>query len=238
VHAELRGLLLAQRGACEAALAAFDEVPRAEWTPEVTALAALCRLRLGDYDEAIAGFDAALALLPGDKDILARRADAVRMRELRMLGPDNPSPMNVIEAALRLAEVKPGELVLDPACGEGRALLCAARNFGARAIGFELDAALVARARANTAGLPVELHCANTLDAELPAADVVYLYLPLRGVAALEQRVLAALQPGGRVVTHDHPMLSVEPVAERHLHAPEKSATVGYPAAVVRLYRP
>ena len=60
-----------------------------------------------------------------------------------------PTPQVAVEQMLKLAEVKPGELVYDLGCGDGRIVITAARRFGARGIGVDIDPAMVRRSRTN-----------------------------------------------------------------------------------------
>ncbi|MEW6688154.1 MAG: SAM-dependent methyltransferase, partial [Pseudomonadota bacterium] len=63
--------------------------------------------------------------------------------------PFIPSPQVVVEEMLRLAQVGPGDVVYDLGSGDGRVVITAAARFGARGVGIERDAALVARSRAS-----------------------------------------------------------------------------------------
>ena len=107
---------------------------------------------------------------------------------------------------LDLAHLKPGEVVADLGCGDGRLLRQAVHSYGAaRAVGYELDAELVATARELNGvdeRLAVREEDALKAAEELAQADVVTLYLTESGNAALLPVLRAALRPTSRVVSY------------------------------------
>jgi SAM-dependent methyltransferase len=131
--------------------------------------------------------------------------------------PDVPfitTPPDVVERMLDLADVHPGELVYDLGCGDGRIVIAAARDRGARGVGVELDTDLVARARAEAerAGVRdrVTIRHADVFTTDVRDADVVMLYLkPHINVKLIPQ--LEKLRPGARVVSHEFSMKGVRP---------------------------
>ena len=111
---------------------------------------------------------------------------------------------------LAMAEVKPGETVYDLGSGDGRIVIMAAEEFGARGVGIELDADLVTQSRAAVAAKGLEdkvriLH-ADILKADLSPADVVTLYLEPGGIELLRPYLERTLKSGIRVVSHRHPI--------------------------------
>lgn len=116
------------------------------------------------------------------------------------------TPAEVVSAMLRLAEAGPRDLVYDLGCGDGRIVIAAARDFGARGIGLELNAAHLERARGNArhAGVTdrVEFRLQNLFEADLSRATMVTLYLLPEVNAALKPKLLRELKPGTRVVSH------------------------------------
>lgn len=110
-----------------------------------------------------------------------------------------------IRKALRLAGLQPGETLFDLGCGNGRVLVIAAREFGARAMGIEIGPAqcLVSwvNARLNGVGSRVRVRRADFYRADLRAADVVFVYLTSAQTARLQARLEEQLRPGARVVT-------------------------------------
>ena len=125
-----------------------------------------------------------------------------------------PTPHRMVQALLEAAQVKPGEMVYDLGCGDGRVLVTAARQFHARGLGFDLDVELVhaARAAAAAAGVrhSVAFRRADLFTVDLSEADVVTLFL----LRELNLRLLPqfkALKPGARVVSYEFDIPGVPP---------------------------
>ncbi|MEP7356482.1 MAG: methyltransferase domain-containing protein [Anaerolineales bacterium] len=116
-----------------------------------------------------------------------------------------PTPQTAVNAMLAAAEVRPGEMVYDLGCGDGRIIITAANKFYARGLGFDLDVELVqaARAAAAAAGVrhTVAFRRANIFEIDLSPADVVTLYL-LREMNGRLLPQLQRLKPGARVVAY------------------------------------
>ena len=134
------------------------------------------------------------------------------------LAPYVSSPLEQVRLMLRVAKVKPGELVIDVGSGDGRIVILAAEEYGARAIGIELDAELVAHSRSVVAARGLDdrvsiLH-ANALDVDISPADVVTLYLTPQGLALLRPYLERTLRPGTRVVSNVFQIPGWEPAAE------------------------
>ena len=129
-----------------------------------------------------------------------------------------PSPEEVVEAMLRLAEVKPDDIVYDLGSGDGRIPIAAARRFGARGVGIDLDPKLVALASrtAQEAGVAdrVKFIEADIFEADISNATVVTLYLLTSINERLRPKLLKELRPGTRVVSHQFRMGDWEPERE------------------------
>ena len=128
---------------------------------------------------------------------------------VRLLGdrpPFEPAPPAVVRAMLEMARVGPGDVVFDLGSGDGRIAIAAAANFGARAVGIEIDPALIARARAaaREAGVAdrVEFRVGDMYAAELGGATVVTLFLNPRPNLKLRPKLQASLPRGARVVSY------------------------------------
>jgi SAM-dependent methyltransferase len=121
--------------------------------------------------------------------------------------PYLPSTSVAVDEMLRLADVGPRDLVADLGSGDGRVLIAAAKDYGARGLGIELDPKLVEESRANArqAGVAdrVEFRQGDVLTADYRDATVVTLYLLPNLVDRLKPRLLA-LKPGTRIVAHDY----------------------------------
>jgi SAM-dependent methyltransferase len=117
-----------------------------------------------------------------------------------------PTPHHVVEAMLELARVAPGDVVYDLGSGDGRIPIAAARRYGVRAVGIELDARLVERARCNAreAGVAhlVEFRQEDLFGASLRDATVVTLFLFPGMNERLRPKLATELAPGARVVSH------------------------------------
>jgi SAM-dependent methyltransferase len=117
-----------------------------------------------------------------------------------------PTPMPVVRAMLELAGVGPADVVYDLGSGDGRMVITAAREFGARGVGIEIHPTLVARARdgAREAGVAdrVEFRLGNMHEADLAPATVVTLFLHPEPNMALRPKLRRELRPGARVVSY------------------------------------
>jgi len=117
-----------------------------------------------------------------------------------------PTPYPVVDAMLRLAGVRAGDRLIDLGAGDGRIVIAAARDYGVRALGIELDPRKAAEARANVqrAGLAhlVEIRQADAFDADLREASVVTLFLFPEINARLAPKLRTELPAGARIVSH------------------------------------
>jgi SAM-dependent methyltransferase len=117
-----------------------------------------------------------------------------------------PTPQPVVEAMLDLAQVKRGDVVYDLGSGDGRIVIAAAKKYGASGVGFEIDPALVRKARENAvaAGVSnrVRFVTQDLFTADLSRASVVTLYLLQSINERLRPRLVRQLKPGARIVSH------------------------------------
>lgn len=124
------------------------------------------------------------------------------------LGTYEPTPLPIVEAMLRLADVQPGEVVFDLGSGDGRIVIMAAERFGARGVGIEIDEKLVAESQraVEAKGLAdkVKILHANAFDVDLRPADVVTLYVASTIMERLRAHMERTLRPGTRVVSHQY----------------------------------
>jgi SAM-dependent methyltransferase len=147
------------------------------------------------------------------------------------LGRFEPSPIEVVERMLQLANVTREDVVFDLGSGDGRVVILAARRYGARGVGVEIDPQLVARSREEARRQQVD-HLvtfvnADALDVDVSAATVVTLFLTPQGNLRLRPKLLSQLRPGARVVSHWHDMADWAPArAERLTPRGERTRTV------------
>ena len=117
-----------------------------------------------------------------------------------------PTPQPVVEAMLDLAGVKESDVVYDLGSGDGRIVITAAKKYRARAVGIEIDPALVKRATDNAAAAGVSDRVKflnqNLFTANISDATVVTLYLLQSLNEKLRPKLVRELKPGARVVSH------------------------------------
>ena len=125
-----------------------------------------------------------------------------------------PTPQNVVDKLLDAAKLTKSDVVYDLGCGDGRIVINAAKRFGVKATGFDIDPKRVAESRANVKSNGVEhlvtIEQKDIFTVDLSPASVVTLYLlPELNVRLIPQ--LEKLRPGSRIVSHDFDMEGVEP---------------------------
>jgi SAM-dependent methyltransferase len=143
-----------------------------------------------------------------------------------------PTDRTTVERILLLAGIQPGERVVDLGCGDGRIVVHAAREFGATAVGVEIDPFRVLWARtwirfAGLLGRASIVH-GNMYSYDVSDADVVILFLSATSNFKLQERIARTLHPGARVVSYYHPVWGWEPDAIGE-------AKGGYPIYVYRI---
>ena len=129
-----------------------------------------------------------------------------------------PTPDEVVEAMLRLAEVSANDVVYDLGSGDGRIPITAARRFGARGVGIDLDPELVAQATrsAQEAGVAdrVRFVEGDIFESDISPATVVTLYLLTSINERLRPKLQKELRPGTRIVSHQFRMGDWDPERE------------------------
>ena len=124
--------------------------------------------------------------------------------------PYVPTTRSVVREMLRVAGVSEGDVVYDLGSGDGRIPIMAAKEFGARGVGIEIDPDLVekARTKAKMAGVAdrVEFRRGDLFKTDLSDATVVTLYLWPEINVKLRPKLLRQLDPGDRIVSHDFRM--------------------------------
>lgn len=130
--------------------------------------------------------------------------------ESKKIVPFVPTPQGVVEKMLELAEVKKGDILYDLGSGDGRIVITAAKKYGVRAVGFEIDPTLIKKSREQIHREKLE-HLAeirqqDILTVDLSPATVLTMYLLPEVNLKLKPKILSQLKPGSRVVSHDFDM--------------------------------
>ena len=138
--------------------------------------------------------------------------------------PFVPSPPHVVQRMLEVAEVKKGDVLYDMGSGDGRIVIEAAKKFGVRGVGIDLNPELVAKARENAAkeGVShlVEFRAQDGLTVDISEATVVTLYMFKWFNNALRPK-LQQLKPGARVIAHDFDIDEWTPTRIEYVKSPE-----------------
>lgn len=149
--------------------------------------------------------------------------------------PFVPTPVEVVDKMLELAAVKKGDVLYDLGSGDGRIVIRAAKKFGVRAVGIEMDRQLLAKARndAREAGVAhlVDFRAEDALQTDLSGATVVTLYMLPWFNEKMKPNFRKYLKPGARIVAHDFgiegwkpdetlklPQIEVKPGDYKHQH--------------------
>lgn len=121
-----------------------------------------------------------------------------------------PTPQEVVEDMLRLANVKKGDVLYDLGSGDGRIAITAAKMYGVRAVGIDIDPARIREANENArkAGVEklVQFRQADLFQSDFSEATVVTLYLLSSVNLKLRPKLQKELKPGARVVSHQFDM--------------------------------
>jgi precorrin-6B methylase 2 len=134
-----------------------------------------------------------------------------------------PTPQEVVDRMLEMAQVKAGDFVIDLGCGDGRNVVTAAQKFGARGFGVDIDPERIKEANENAkkAGVAdkVEFRKANLFETKISDANVMMMYLLSTINLKLRPRILDEMKPGTRIVSHAFDMGDWKP---------DQRDTVGY----------
>jgi hypothetical protein len=156
---------------------------------------------------------------------LALAAPAARAQEGQGDVVYVPTPQIVVDEMLRMAKVGASDYLIDLGSGDGRIIITAAKKYGARGVGVDLDTYLlkVANATAKKEGVADRARFIeqNLFETDLNPATVITTYLLPEMNAQLRPKLLS-LRPGTRVVAHDYAMGEWDPDEEKTLLVPEK----------------
>src|SRR3990170_2854196 len=124
--------------------------------------------------------------------------------------PYFPTPQPLVDRMLEVAEGKGSDFLIDLGCGDGRIPVTAAPRHGARGLGVDFEAQRIVEANENArkAGVVdrVTFRKEDLFDTDIRSASVLTLYLSLSINIKLRPRILEAMKPGARVLSHDFNM--------------------------------
>jgi hypothetical protein len=136
------------------------------------------------------------------------------------------TPANVVKAMLDTAKVGPKDFVIDLGSGDGRMVITAAKEYGARGFGVDHDARLVRLANANAAKAGVSeratFYARDLYKTDVQRATVMSIYLLPEVNLMVRPKLLRELRPGTRIVSHDYDMGEWKPDTAFELEAPGK----------------
>ena len=170
------------------------------------------------YLAAVIAVSVALVInLSTPRDNIVSQAKALLQKISGLKKPDVlyiPTPPDVVEKMLELAEVKKGDVLYDLGCGDGRIVVAAAERYGIKAVGFDIDPKRIGEARANVRKHHVEhlvtIKQEDIFKTDLNGASVITMYLlPNLNVRLMPK--LAKLKPGTRIVSHAFDMKGAKP---------------------------
>ena len=154
------------------------------------------------------------------------------------IAPFVASPFPVVRHMLEMAGLKQGETFFDLGAGDGRTVIMAAKDFGARAVGVELREDLAEKALTSIRELGLQdrvtIIQSDMFSIDVHAADVVFLYLTTSANEKVKPKLESELKNGSRIVSHDYEVLGWKPVkTENFCENPQ----LGYPSHTIYVYR-
>jgi len=142
-------------------------------------------------------------------------------RDEASLAPYVATPEMIVEEMLRLANPGKDDVVYDLGSGDGRIVITAAKTYGAKGVGVELDTGLVSQSTENArrAGVMhlVEFRHQDVMTVDISPATVVTIYLSREANLKLRPALQTQLRAGARIISHDFDMGDWQPAAIRHL---------------------
>ena len=160
------------------------------------------------------GQGAAPPAKPANAAGTAKAAEPLRMPDVIYV----PTPQEVVDAMLRMADVKKGDVLFDLGSGDGRIVVTAAQRYGVRGTGIDIDPERVEEANGNAilAGVAklAKFRNQDLFETDLREATVVTLYQLPELNRKLMPKLLAELRPGARIVSHQFDMGTWKPDRE------------------------
>jgi SAM-dependent methyltransferase len=144
----------------------------------------------------------------------------VRAQEGKIV-PYVPTPQEVVERMLDLAQVKKGDVVYDLGSGDGRIVVTAAKKYGVKAVGFEIDPQRIKESHENIkkAGVEnlVEIRQQDIRTVDLAPATVLTMYLLPEVNLMIRPNIWKQMKPGSRIVSHDFDMGDWKPLKTENI---------------------
>jgi predicted RNA methylase len=137
-----------------------------------------------------------------------------------------PTPQAIVDKMLEMAEIKSGDVLYDLGCGDGRIMVTAAKKFGIKAVGYDIDPdrvrEAIENARTNGVARLVTVKQEDIFKLDLRAASVVTMFLlPTLNVRLMPQ--LEKLKPGSRIISHAFDMRGAQPVQVHLMRPPSET---------------
>ena len=154
------------------------------------------------------------------------------------IAPFVASPLQVIRQMLKLSQLKPGEIFYDLGAGDGRTLIMAAQEFGARSVGIELREDLAKKALAAVHDLGIQDRVTVVQDdvfkVNISPANVVFIYLTTSANDRIRPKLDSELKIGTRKVSHDYEVLGWKPMKTENFC---ENPRLGYPSHTIYVYK-
>ena len=155
-------------------------------------------------------------------------------------GPYVPSPQSVVSDMLKFANVGPSDFVIDLGSGDGRIVLTAAKVFGARGFGVDINEKLVKEANESARAQGIADRASFTVQdlfkTDIRKATVLTMYLLPNTVNMLKDKLQSELRPGTRIVSHDYPLSGWLPEDFRQFDLQDKVEISGVTTTLIYLY--
>ena len=153
--------------------------------------------------------------------MMSVRAAALVSAQEGKIVPYVPTPQEVVDRMLELAQVKKGDVVYDLGSGDGRIVVTAAKKYGVKAIGFEIDPERIKESHENIkkAGVEklVEIRQQDIRTVDLSGASVLTMYLLPEVNLMIRPNIWKQMKPGSRIVSHDFDMADWKPLKTEHI---------------------
>jgi ribosomal protein L11 methylase PrmA len=151
---------------------------------------------------------------PAEASVPAKRPDVIFV----------PTRPEVVDKMLQMAEIRTNDILYDLGCGDGRIVVAAAKKYGIKAVGVDIDPQRVKESlenvRSNNVAHLVTIKKADIFELDFHEATVVTLYLlPESNVRLMPK--LAKLKPGSRIISDEFDMKGAKPKEVMHLEPPQ-----------------